>query len=231
MCRAAARWQLAAAAAAHGAGPLDRGRSLRGRHHRRVRPRHFLHRRYGLRPDPQVHLLGHPDVCARTVRPSCGRRTPSSASSSSRASSRSRRKVPSRSSANRTSGMEEVIVGVVGRLQFEVLEYRLKNEYNVEIIRENCPTSIVRWIENDEEDFDPKHLQLTSDTKLVEDLKRQQPAAVHLAVEHHLRDRPQQGAAPRRVLGKRIKAKKRPSFDGLFVIFRTVCAGSPSSRI
>ena len=29
--------------------------------------------------------------------------------------------------------MEEVIVGVVGVLQFEVLEYRLKNEYNVDI--------------------------------------------------------------------------------------------------
>ena len=30
------------------------------------------------------------------------------------------------------AGMEEVIVGVVGVLQLEVLEYRLKNEYNVD---------------------------------------------------------------------------------------------------
>ena len=66
------------------------------------------------------------------------------------------------------SGME---VGVVGVLQFEVLEYRLKNEYNVEIIRENLPYEHVRWVENDEEDFDIKRLQLTSDTKIVEDLK------------------------------------------------------------
>ena len=29
--------------------------------------------------------------------------------------------------------MEEVIVGVVGTLQFDVLEYRLKNEYGVEL--------------------------------------------------------------------------------------------------
>jgi len=29
--------------------------------------------------------------------------------------------------------MEEIIVGVVGVLQFEVLEYRLKSEYNVDI--------------------------------------------------------------------------------------------------
>ena len=88
------------------------------------------------------------------------------------------------------AGMESVIVGVVGVLQFEVLEYRLKNEYNVEIIRENLPYEHVRWVENDEEDFDIKKLQLTSDTKIVEDLKGQQPAAVHLAVEYHLRNRP-----------------------------------------
>ena len=69
------------------------------------------------------------------------------------------------------AGMESVIVGVVGVLQFEVLEYRLKNEYNVEIIRENLPYEHIRWVENDEEDFDIKSLQLTSDTKIVEDLK------------------------------------------------------------
>ena len=28
--------------------------------------------------------------------------------------------------------MEEIIVGVVGVLQFDVLKYRLNNEYNVE---------------------------------------------------------------------------------------------------
>ncbi len=38
-------------------------------------------------------------------------------------------------------GMEEVIVGVVGVLQFEVLEYRLKNEYNVDIRMQNLPYS------------------------------------------------------------------------------------------
>ncbi len=68
-------------------------------------------------------------------------------------------------------GMESVIVGVVGVLQFEVLEYRLKNEYNVEIIRENLLYELIRWVENDEEGFDVKSLVLTSDTKIVEDLK------------------------------------------------------------
>ncbi|NLK93568.1 MAG: peptide chain release factor 3 [Clostridiales bacterium] len=66
-------------------------------------------------------------------------------------------------------GMEEIIVGVVGVLQFEVLEYRLNNEYNVEIKMEQLPFRFVRWIEN--KDIDPDNLNLTSDTKKVKDLR------------------------------------------------------------
>ncbi|GAA0070302.1 peptide chain release factor 3 [Clostridium sardiniense] len=67
-------------------------------------------------------------------------------------------------------GMEEIIVGVVGVLQFEVLEYRLKNEYNVDIKMERLPYRFVRWIENDG-NIDVDKLNLTSDTKKVKDLK------------------------------------------------------------
>ena len=66
-------------------------------------------------------------------------------------------------------GMEEVIVGVVGTLQFEVLEYRLKNEYGVEIRMEGLPYQYIRWIEN--EGIDPKKLNLSSDTKRIQDLR------------------------------------------------------------
>ena len=66
-------------------------------------------------------------------------------------------------------GMEEVIVGVVGTLQFEVLEYRLKNEYNVDIIMNGLPYQFIRWIGND--DIDVKALDLASDTKRIQDLK------------------------------------------------------------
>lgn len=66
-------------------------------------------------------------------------------------------------------GMEEVIVGVVGVLQFEVLEYRLNNEYNVDIVLEHMSYELIRWIEN--EDIDPKTLNLTTDTKRIQDLK------------------------------------------------------------
>ena len=67
------------------------------------------------------------------------------------------------------TGVEEVIVGVVGVLQFEVLEYRLKTEYGVDIRRRSMPYELVRWVEN--ENIDIPALNLTSDTKWVQDFK------------------------------------------------------------
>ena len=67
------------------------------------------------------------------------------------------------------TGMEEIIVGVVGVLQFDVLKYRLQNEYNVEIILENLPYEHIRWIENENIDLD--HVSGTSDMKKIKDLK------------------------------------------------------------
>ena len=68
------------------------------------------------------------------------------------------------------TGMEEIIVGVVGVLQFEVLEYRLKNEYNVDIKLETLPYEYIRWIENPEE-IDVSRIVGTSDMKKIKDLK------------------------------------------------------------
>ena len=72
------------------------------------------------------------------------------------------------------SGFEEVIVGVVGVLQFDVLEYRLKNEYNVDIIREDLSYEYIRWITSEkhlEGGLDElKKLVITSDTKLIQDV-------------------------------------------------------------
>ena len=66
------------------------------------------------------------------------------------------------------SGLEEVIVGVVGELQFEVLEYRLKSEYGVDVRRRGLPYSIVRWIDGD---ADPARLNLASDSVWVQDFR------------------------------------------------------------
>ena len=66
-------------------------------------------------------------------------------------------------------GMEEVIVGVVGILQFDVLKYRLENEYNVDIVMEPLPFQFIRWITN--AFIEPKTLDLASDTKRIQDMK------------------------------------------------------------
>ncbi len=66
-------------------------------------------------------------------------------------------------------GTEQIIVGVVGVLQFEVLEFRLKNEYNVDIKMDMLPYRNIRWIEALEGKVDD--LSLTSDSKVVKDIK------------------------------------------------------------
>ena len=68
------------------------------------------------------------------------------------------------------TGMEEIIVGVVGVLQLEVLIYRLKNEYNVEVKLDQLPFEYIRWIENPGE-VDVAKIQGTSDMKRICDLK------------------------------------------------------------
>jgi peptide chain release factor 3 len=86
-------------------------------------------------------------------------------------------------------GMEEIIVGVVGVLQFEVLEYRLKHEYNVDIRMDRLSFKYIRWIENSEIDFDK--LNITSDTRRVRDFKDrnllvfQSDWAISWALEHN----------------------------------------------
>ena len=69
-------------------------------------------------------------------------------------------------------GMEEIIVGVVGVLQFDVLKFRIENEYNVDIRLEMLPYEYIRWIEN-WHDVDLDHIVGTSDMKKVEDMKGQ----------------------------------------------------------
>jgi peptide chain release factor 3 len=66
-------------------------------------------------------------------------------------------------------GMEEIIVGVVGVLQLEVLEYRLKNEYNVDLKMDRLNYRFVRWIED--EDYSLENLNITSDSRLLKDLR------------------------------------------------------------
>ena len=64
-------------------------------------------------------------------------------------------------------GREEMIAGVVGVLQMDVLEYRLKSEYNVDIVREVLPFRFVRWVVETPKPVD--RLRLTSTTAVAVD--------------------------------------------------------------
>ncbi len=62
--------------------------------------------------------------------------------------------------------MEELIIGVVGVLQFDILSFRLINEYGVEPIIEPLPYRYIRWID---EGYNEKTFMITLDTLLVKD--------------------------------------------------------------
>ena len=63
-------------------------------------------------------------------------------------------------------GVETLIVGAVGVLQFEVLEHRLKNEYGVAVAMQILSYHYARWITSP---GDPRELTLTSSTLIAED--------------------------------------------------------------
>ncbi len=67
------------------------------------------------------------------------------------------------------SGMEEVIVGVVGTLQFEVFQYRMKNEYGVDLRMEMLPYEEIRLIDSCPVAYED--LNLGSDAELLEDYR------------------------------------------------------------
>ena len=62
-----------------------------------------------------------------------------------------------------------MIVGVVGVLQLEVFQYRMKNEYGVDLRMENLPYEEIRLI--DEYPGDLSDLNLGSDAELLEDYR------------------------------------------------------------
>ena len=67
------------------------------------------------------------------------------------------------------TGMEEVIVGVVGTLQFDVFQYRMKSEYGVDLRMESLPYEQLRFITACS--GNPADLNLTSDAELLEDYR------------------------------------------------------------
>ncbi len=57
-------------------------------------------------------------------------------------------------------GMQDPILGVVGPLQFDVMMYRLKDEYGVDARLERQPFQAARWILVRDPKLDPAKLEL-----------------------------------------------------------------------
>lgn len=64
-------------------------------------------------------------------------------------------------------GVENLTIGVVGVLQYEVLESRMKSEYGVDIMVERLPYSLARWVITEKVTQDI--LGYTDSARLVED--------------------------------------------------------------
>ena len=105
------------------------------------------------------------------------------------------------------AGMESVIVGVVGTLQFEVLEQRLKSEYHVEVRRQPLPYTALRWIANKPDHRHSRALAYARGTLLCGEHAWRQTAAVHERVEHRLGDRAQPGSQAVRVRQRGVLGK------------------------
>ena len=64
-------------------------------------------------------------------------------------------------------GMKDPIVGVVGALQFEVLQYRVEHEYGANILLDKLPFSHARWVVG--ENFNPKSFDWEGNRQTVQD--------------------------------------------------------------
>ncbi|PZR07550.1 MAG: peptide chain release factor 3 [Archangium gephyra] len=86
-------------------------------------------------------------------------------------------------------GMKDPIVGVVGQLQFEVLQFRMEAEYGANIIVDKLPFSHARWVVADK--FDPKSFDWEGNRQTVQDrdglplVLFRDEWAMHHALEKH----------------------------------------------
>ena len=67
------------------------------------------------------------------------------------------------------AGLEEVIVGVVGTLQFDVFQHRMKSEYGVDMYMSSLPYDHLRLVEQCP--CPPDELMLCTGSALLEDFR------------------------------------------------------------
>lgn len=68
-----------------------------------------------------------------------------------------------------TSSQRQYVLGAVGELQFDVVAFRLKTEYNIDIRFQRFPHPHIRWFDGNEGELN--RLFFTSDVKRLRDLK------------------------------------------------------------
>ncbi len=87
------------------------------------------------------------------------------------------------------TGREEFLVGVVGVLQFEVLEHRLKTEYGVNMLMDRMPFRFVRWVKKSPVPVEKLKLTSTSgrafDSEEREVLLFENDWSIRLAMENN----------------------------------------------
>ena len=67
------------------------------------------------------------------------------------------------------SAMKVPLLGAVGPLQFEVVQYRLETEYGAESRIEASPWSVIRWLPTDFPEKDLPSLALPSEARVAID--------------------------------------------------------------
>ena len=73
------------------------------------------------------------------------------------------------SSFRALTGYEDIVVGVVGSLQFDVFEYRMRSEYGVELRMEGLPYSHLIRIKSYDGDY--QDMTLCTDSRVLQDFK------------------------------------------------------------
>jgi peptide chain release factor 3 len=67
-------------------------------------------------------------------------------------------------------GDQNPILGAVGALQFEVLEFRIKNEYGSDIVLNKLPYTVCRWVSSPKgEKIDPRQFERGESSVVLED--------------------------------------------------------------
>jgi peptide chain release factor 3 len=157
----------------HGAGPQHHRRSLGRRHHRHPQPRHHppgrhLHRRRR----PAIHR--HPELRAGTLPP---RPDQEPAQDEAAAEGPRAARPGGATQLFRPTTTNELILGAVGTLQFDVVAHRLEFEYGVDVMFESCSYVTARWLRGSDADLKRPRRQIPRQ----HGLRRQRRLRVYLA--------------------------------------------------